>query len=171
MARGKSSVSGRQRKPSKSVVWFSRRGADVGTKHNWPSNFFIEPDGTHVEGEYQAAKHEGYPWRQIILLRVSPSKAKRLGREWRLSKEELRKWDKRKRRIMRELLEDKVDDWEFIEEALLATGDGDLVEENWWHDNDWGNCTCARCHRIGHNWLGQAWMEVRNTLQEEEEAD
>ena len=41
-----------------SVVWFTHRMEDGTLVHNWPSNFYIEQDGTFVEAEFQAAKHE-----------------------------------------------------------------------------------------------------------------
>lgn len=133
--------------------------------HHWPSNFFIEPDGTHVEGEFQAAKHEGHPWRQRILLRHrSPGKAKRLARTWKLTPVELKAWDARKDQVMLDLIRKKVDDWPHLAQQLRFTGDGELVEDNWWHDNYWGDCHCFKCFRIGRNQLGKIWMQVREEI-------
>jgi predicted NAD-dependent protein-ADP-ribosyltransferase YbiA (DUF1768 family) len=45
-----------------------------------------------------------------------------------------------------------------IRSQLLATPSMDLVEQNEWHDNYWGSCTCARCLAVNHpkqNVLGQ----------------
>jgi predicted NAD-dependent protein-ADP-ribosyltransferase YbiA (DUF1768 family) len=53
--------------------------------------------------------------------------------------------------------------------ALLATGDAELEEGNWWHDNTWGNCKCERCCGVeGYNMLGNILMKVRKELREEE---
>lgn len=152
-----------EHRPTRSCVWFTRRNGRW-TEHNWPSNFFIEPDRSCVESEFQAEKHAGHPWRQKIILASSPGKAKQLGRKWKLTDRELRRWDKRKLSVMKELIEQKVEDWPEIREALLETDDGIIVESNWWHDNYWGTCTCIRCFRIGKNWLGRIWMEVREEL-------
>lgn len=166
MASANRTLAGRRRRASKSAVWFTRK-ENGRTVHNWPSNFFIEPDGSHVEGEFQAAKHEGHPWRQNILLSVSPGMSKRLGRQWKLTPAELKDWDRRKIGVMRELIWNKVCDWQEIEDSLVDTGDGDLVETNWWHDNYWGDCSCMRCHKIGENWLGQIWMDTRERVAED----
>jgi len=47
-------------------------------------------------------------------------------------------------------------------DQLLATGNKDLVEGNWWHDNFWGDCTCSDCTNIpGMNVLGKLEMSLR----------
>ena len=51
---------------------------------------------------------------------------------------------------------------------LIMTGNQELVEGNWWHDNTWGNCSCERCHAIhGQNKLGKLLMQVRTEIEEE----
>lgn len=51
---------------------------------------------------------------------------------------------------------------------LIMTGNQELVEGNWWHDNTWGNCACERCHEIhGQNKLGKLLMQVRTEIEEE----
>ena len=52
-----------------------RRHRNVKTIHKWNlffSNFYVEPDGTHVEGEFQAEKHFGHPIRQHIIRKSTP---------------------------------------------------------------------------------------------------
>ena len=52
-----------------------------------------------------------------------------------------------------------------LRDLLLATGDEELVEGNYWHDNEWGNCTCPRCKNIpGKNKLGKLLMQVREEI-------
>ena len=47
-------------------------------------------------------------------------------------------------------------------EQLLATGDADLIEGNWWHDNFWGSCSCHNCIGTpGSNMLGKLLVQVR----------
>jgi predicted NAD-dependent protein-ADP-ribosyltransferase YbiA (DUF1768 family) len=124
------------------------------------SNFYKEPDGSFVEREFQAAKYEGHPIRQAIVRRTaSPRKAKRLGRHWRLTDDELAAWNERRIDVMVALIDKKVDDNPDIAEILLNTdAPMPIVEINKHHDNFWGDCTCIRCYHIGENWLGETWM-------------
>lgn len=132
--------------------------------HSEGSNFWIAPDGWHVEGTFQAAKHEGHPWRQLILNKMSPGQSKRFGRLWELSREELLAWDRRKWYVMSELISLKLYYPEFCR-WLAATGTMKIVEFNWWHDNYWGDCQCIKCFRKGaNNHLGQILMKQREQL-------
>jgi hypothetical protein len=47
---------------------------------------------------------------------------------------------------------------------LLATPDDELLEENEWHDNFWGRCTCATCRQKGgyRNTLGMLLRLTKN---------
>jgi len=50
----------------------------------------------------------------------------------------------------------------WLAKKLIDTGDAELVEGNWWHDNFWGDCKCEKCKNIpGQNWLGRLLMTVR----------
>lgn len=134
--------------------------------HNWPSNFFIEKDGTHVEGEYQAEKHDGHPWRQLILFNhPDPGVCKKLARGWKLTPAELTEWEEVKIDAMYFYIRQKVKDWPRIQKALLESGNEPMTEFNFWHDNFWGNCVCKPCstqRKLNH--LGKIWMEVRTEL-------
>jgi predicted NAD-dependent protein-ADP-ribosyltransferase YbiA (DUF1768 family) len=133
------------------------------------SNFHIEPDGSFVEREFQAAKYEGHPIRQAIVRRTAtPRKAKKLGRLWRLTEDELVAWNERRVDIMVSLVDKKVEDWPYIEESLRRTDTVEIAEFNRHHDNFWGDCTCGRraCAEPGQNWLGETWMLIRRRLHE-----
>ena len=74
-------------------------------------------------------------------------------------------WEQIKVDVMRTGLMLKFTD-AALAEKLLATGDEELVEGNWWHDNTWGNCHCPQCSRLGgRNLLGMLLMELRKELQ------
>jgi predicted NAD-dependent protein-ADP-ribosyltransferase YbiA (DUF1768 family) len=50
-------------------------------------------------------------------------------------------------------------------EKLLATGNATLIEGNHWHDQYWGDCTCAKHRDVpGMNILGKLLMQVREEL-------
>ena len=54
-----------------------------------------------------------------------------------------------------------------LREKLIKTGDKILIEGNYWHDNDWGDCYCKNCkHTPGNNNLGKILMNVRSSLLE-----
>lgn len=135
------------------------------TKHSEGSNFWIAPDGVHVEGLLQAEKHDGHPWRQLILRQIGlkPAAAKALGRKWTLTNDELLAWDRRKWYMMRHLIAEKIYYEDFCR-WLAATGTMKIVEFNWWHDNYWGTCECIKCHRAGNNHLGQILMKERERV-------
>lgn len=85
--------------------------------------------------------------------------AKKLGRQVKLRED----WEQVKNQVMMELLIIKFSIPEF-KNLLLSTGDGKLVEGNYWHDNYWGNCYCKKCKdKPGLNKLGMMLMDLRGT--------
>ena len=48
---------------------------------------------------------------------------------------------------------------ENLRKLLLATGDAELIEGNYWHDYYWGIC-----NGVGQNWLGKILMEEREKI-------
>lgn len=139
-------------------------------EYRWLSNFWIEPDGSSVESEFQAEKHHGHPWRMATILRSKPGRAKKLGRRWKLNTYQQMEWDNRKLEVMHKLVQRKVRDHPSVGVALVATAGIDLVEKNNWHDNFWGDCTCLRCYRVGENHLGQVWMDLRDEFTDDRRA-
>ena len=129
-------------------------------KYAFLSNFFIEPDNTHVEAEYQQAKCIS-PVDSLRLITPSgwympPAKAKRFGKTVRLRPD----WESVKLQIMEDLVMAKFADHEDLRSKLLATGDAQLIEGNHWHDFFWGVCNCGKCPE-GQNHLGKILMKVR----------
>lgn len=128
------------------------------------SNFYPSPinfegrDYPSVEHAYQAAKTEDDALRATIV-GLSAGEAKRAGRGLKLRAD----WDDVKLTIMLTLLRKKFRD-PMLAAALLQTGDSELEEGNYWHDNFWGNCTCVRCGPDGENHLGKTLMKVRTEL-------
>jgi ribA/ribD-fused uncharacterized protein len=130
------------------------------------SNFHhspIEHEGVQyptVEHAFQAAKTLDPQIRQIIARLPSPGAAKQAGRKLTLRGD----WEAVKDQVMLELLRAKFSQPAF-EGRLLATGDDELVEDNWWHDQYWGSCYCPT-HVIspGCNRLGELLMQVRAEL-------
>lgn len=120
--------------------------------HRFLSNFYIEPDGTHVEGEYQAQKTDPPNW---YLTALSPSGARFVGQRLVLRPN----WEEMKLSIMGQLVLRKFEDHPSLNRALRATADAYLEEGNTWGDTYWGVC-----EGIGHNHLGKTLMRVRSLL-------
>lgn len=101
---------------------------------------------------------------------LNPSEAKKRGRQIELRKD----WEDIKYDEMYGIVKAKFSQNKDLRELLIRTGNVPLIEENTWHDNIWGNCTCPRCsHVTGENHLGKILMKVRSELQfnAEEEKD
>src|SRR3990167_4228130 len=131
-------------------------------EYRFLSNFYIEPDGSHVEGEYQAAKCAD-PTDAQKFVGLDPLRAKRLGGTVRLRPD----WAEVKRYVMFDLVLKKFMDHPDLLQRLISTGSEDLYEGNNWHDVFWGVCDgkCRhRCNGGGDNNLGKILETVRFVL-------
>lgn len=118
----------------------------------WPAKVWLDDlEYPTVEHAYQAAKTLSPMCRELIRTAPSASAAKRLGKEVAIRPD----WPAVKIDVMRGLLRQKFSD-PALEQLLLATGDAELVEGNFWHDIFWGVCDGE-----GLNWLGRLLMQVR----------
>lgn len=138
-------------------------------KYDFLSNFYKCPvlfEGIlyqSVEHAYQAAKSFDTKYRYTIQLTKEPGQAKRKGRTVKLRPD----WEIVKDNVMRMLLTRKFQ-LPHLRKLLLATGDAQLVEGNYWHDNYWGDCFCKSClDTPGQNKLGKALMEIRQEIIED----
>ena len=139
--------------------------------HKFLSNFFVLPSSIlwlghacpTVEHAYQLSKTRDKGWQKLIATTIMPGQAKRIGNKRNLPLRE--DWEDIKVDTMTELLRLKFSSG-ILHHALLGTGDVELVEGNWWHDNFWGSCECQSCGNRGKNWLGKLLMKVREELRE-----
>jgi ribA/ribD-fused uncharacterized protein len=131
------------------------------------SNFYPAPmilEGIHYptsEHAYQALKFTDPETRKIIASQATPGKAKRKSHDFDLRPD----WEEIKLDVMEYLLEIKFRD-PTLRALLLETGDTELHEVNWWHDNFWGWCVCKGCGNIYQNKLGSLLMNLRAQLKE-----
>jgi ribA/ribD-fused uncharacterized protein len=107
-----------------------------------------------VEHGFQADKTELADERLRIITASSPGLAKRRGRSAQLRAD----WEAVKLNRMRYWLRQKFAH-PALRARLIATGDAELVEGNWWGDRFWGVCDDQ-----GQNWLGRLLMELRDEL-------
>lgn len=123
------------------------------------SNFFIEPDQSHVEAEYQQAKTIDPLERNLFISKTGiytpPGRCKKLGRRVKLRTD----WDQVKLDIMFELVMNKFAAHLDLQAKLLSTGNAELIEGNAWGDTFYG-----MCNGEGENHLGKILMKVREML-------
>jgi len=123
----------------------------------WPSevayDFMVFPT---VEHAFAAAKTNDPDERALIQLAESPGIAKKLGRKVKLRED----WESEKVGIMTGLIHQKFQVGSELAGKLMATGQAELIEGNWWGDTFWGVCKGK-----GENWLGVILMKRREQLQ------
>ncbi len=116
-----------------------------------------------VEHAFQAFKTTNKDEHERIRLASSPGQAKQIGRRVMLRPE----WEGTKDAFMFRLLRIKFSD-PWMRQHLDETGVALLVEGNTWHDNYWGNCSCAKCKNTpGLNKLGVLLMKIRKEIRGE----
>lgn len=119
-----------------------------------------------VENFYQAMKTRDKTKRQIFT-KITAADAKKRGQSLIFQEN----WENLKIVVMTYGIRAKFVAGSDLAEQLLLTGNAELVEYNYWHDNFWGDCTCATCSKTeGQNNLGKIIMQVRNELQKNKTA-
>lgn len=132
-------------------------------EYRWLSNFYVEPDGTHVEGEYQRAKcavaherdlfHVGGDWEGPL---KSPKECKALGAHVQLRMD----WESARLDIMQFYVTKKFKDHEDLRRELkYGTRGLHLDHTNMYGDTFWGTVQGR-----GQNLLGVILMSVREEL-------
>lgn len=111
-----------------------------------------------VENAYQAMKMKNENDRKRFIA-IKASAAKKLGRTLPMRDD----WDTVKLDIMYILVKQKFSNL-VMRDMLLATGDAELQEGNWWGDVYWGTV-----NGVGENHLGKIIMRVREELKLEKE--
>jgi len=136
-------------------------------KYNWLSNFYqcdIIYEGKHWKSSehiYQAMKcvHEEDKEKiRKCSLREIKSEV--------LKYEQVDNWhDSLKDEIMEMALYLKFSQNPYLVKKLIDTGEDEIIEGNYWHDNYWGDCQCDNCHSIlGLNKLGIMLMNIRKEI-------
>ena len=135
-------------------------------ENSWLSNF--APCMFTYQGiSYPTTEHFYQAWkfdvdkRAKVAAAPTPGKAKQMGSKAKLCWN----WDTVRVEVMKTALEYKFVHNLHYRSLLKATGNANLVEGNWWHDNFWGNCNCPKCREItGSNMLGKLIMDIRSRL-------
>lgn len=114
------------------------------------------------EHAYQTQKTPIESERLKIMQAATPADTKKLGRAVHMRKD----WENVKFGIMYQIVLAKFQQNEDIRKQLLATGNTELIEGNFWHDTFFGVCTCSQHRGEGRNALGNILMQVREELAE-----
>jgi hypothetical protein len=126
----------------------------------------IDLDGViypSTENAYQASKCAVLADR-VQFVNCTANESKQKGRKVKLRSD----WESYKFTVMFMLLQQKFSDRNpELKKALLDTRREQLVEGNYWHDNVWGSCTCAKCGNRGENRLGVMLMNIRADLHQQ----
>ena len=113
-----------------------------------------------AETAFQAAKCADIQERRQFEL-LLPREAKKFGRRIKLRAD----WESVKVEAMREILRAKFTNNPELRDKLQGSRQTELIEENNWHDNFWGDCVCERCKSVnGQNMLGKLLMEIRGEI-------
>ncbi len=123
-----------------------------------------------VEHFYHAGRTLQHQARQEILDTPSPYLAKQIGHSFEMRGLEREDWHEINVPHMENGLRQKFSLIVF-EKFILDTGNEELIEGNWWHDNFWGSCNCEKCKERfpngGLNTLGNLLMKIRKEKQNE----
>lgn len=112
------------------------------------------------EAAYQSAKYEEDLEKQKIFLNLKGDEARSLTR--RLSYDAV-SFSKKRLDVMKKVLRSKFSNIA-LAQALLNTGDKQLVEFNNWGDSFWGQIRDNNGNIVGENNLGKLLMELRTFL-------
>lgn len=137
-------------------------------QYKFLSNFY-ESDVVYDGVTYFCVEHAMYVLKcKHESQRLAVLKAKTLREARQLCKfyEHRKDWNNIKIREMWNLLRAKFRD-PVLRQQLDNTNGYELVANNTWHDNFWGNCTCKRCAEThetepGQNIFGEILMYIRD---------
>lgn len=124
-------------------------------EYHFLSNFYerqVTIDGLTFENTEAAFHSYKQPSRREEFVGLTAKEAKRLGRSVTLRDD----WEEIKDSVMFNVCMTKFSQHEDIKQALLKTGNADLIEGNTWNDTYWGVCNGK-----GRNKLGQILMLIR----------
>ena len=128
--------------------------------YSFLSNFFpckVTYNGISYKNNEAAFQAQKCPERALEFVNLTPTQAKRLGRQVELRPD----WEEVKDTIMYEICRCKFIDNPMMKFLLARTEEHLLVESNWWNDTYWGVC-----RGVGENKLGKILMQIRDEIKE-----
>lgn len=132
-----------------------------GIKYPSVEHYYVAMKVTEIQlinGQYYTAAD----FREMISKVKLPADVKKIGQRVKVRTD----WDVKKLDFMNWGIREKFKD-EKLSELLTSTLDLEIIENNYWHDNFWGSCTCSKCGNKGQNHLGKILMQVRQELRQQ----
>jgi len=114
-----------------------------------------------TEHYYQSQKFLDKDLREQVRLAKWAGEASQIGRDRGLPLRD--DWEVVKLDVMRKVVRAKIEQYDYIRDLLLSTGDEEIIEDSP-IDYFWG---CGKTG-TGHNWLGKIWMEMREDLRQDD---
>jgi ribA/ribD-fused uncharacterized protein len=125
----------------------------------WPDTLPAFPGNEWLFQAWKVNPDDTFVWLpEVEWIRTAPTpgEAKRRGRITAAFRPD---WEDLKIDVMRYCVQLKFRNHADLRTKLLATGDAELIEGNWWNDTYWGVCD-----GVGENHLGKLLMEEREVL-------
>lgn len=132
-----------------------------GIKYPSVEHFYVAMKVTEMQlldGIYYTAAD----FREMISRISNPGDVKKISSRVKIRRD----WDDKKLEFMNWAVREKFKD-ETLAEMLISTGDQEIIEGNWWHDNFYGSCSCVKCNGSGENHLGRILMKIREELKQQ----
>lgn len=131
-------------------------------RYRFLSNFYDSP--VHYNGFHYRNSESAYQANKFIDLEQefvskNPMNAKR--KAWKKRDQIRPDWDDIKYDVMNDILWAKFTQSDDLKEKLIATGDREIIEGNYWGDTYWG-----MCEGVGENNLGKLLMQLRSELRQ-----
>ena len=132
-----------------------------GIKYPSVEHFYVAMKVTEIQ-LLNGIHYTAADFRELICKVKLPADVKKIGQRLKVRKD----WDEKKLGLMEYAVNEKFKDDE-LANLLLQTGDMLIIENNYWHDNFWGSCTCPKCGNKGNNHLGNLLMNKRLELKQQ----
>jgi ribA/ribD-fused uncharacterized protein len=132
-----------------------------GIKYPSVEHYYVAMKVTEIQ-MFDGIHYTAGDFRELIAKVKLPSDVKKIGQRVKIRKD----WDEKKLQFMEWGVREKFKDPK-IAELMLLTGNDDIIEGNYWHDNFWGSCICQKCGNNGENHLGKILMNIRDEIKQQ----
>ena len=148
------------------AIKFQKQNSDYGFMSNFYPCTVVYEGVTYKSSEaaFQAYK-SGLPQDRLRFSLMKASESKYAGNRVKMRPD----WETFKFEHMYNVCLAKFSQNPNLRDLLIATGDEELIENTYWHDQCWGICSCELHNGKGKNNLGKILMRIRTELREEQE--
>lgn len=123
-------------------------------KIEWQGRMFATSEHAYQWSKFAQGNAPAQAVAQMILESKSAHEAFKIAQKYKSL--QLENWNDVKRGIMKQILQEKARQHDYVREKLIKTGNAVLIEDSW-RDSEWG----WGPEKDGKNLLGKLWMEIR----------